>query len=398
MPNTDFTAKLLDLEDSVIENIENSSDTTTIYFSLKRRTLSCPYCSAPTDKIHDYRLSYIKDIPLLGKKLILAYRKRRYHCDCCNKHFQEPFSLVPKHCRITHRLAWYCISFLADKYSVSSAANRNGVSPSFLFRRMKDIRFAKPARLPQVLSIDEFRGNAGGQKFQGILTDPVHHKVFDILSNRSQASLINYFKGFPNRKEVTHFVMDMNYVYRDIAETFFPNASIVIDRFHYVRYVTWALENVRKRIQKSMHPSRRKYFKRSRKLLLSRFGRLNEESRLALEVMLSQSNDLAIAYHLKEKFYEFLASKDRTEASRRLHFFILAAQASALKEFIPVLTMLGNWTNYILNSFECPYTNGFTEGTNNAIKVIKRNAFGYRNFENFRNRILLALSENNRKE
>ena len=257
---------------------------------------------------------------------------------------------------------------------------------------MKDIRFSTPDRLPHVLSIDEFRGNAGGQKFQGIITDPVKHKVFDILPSRSQASLITYFKAFSNRKEVKYFVMDMNYSYRELAEIFFPNATIVIDRFHYVRYVTWALENVRKRIQKTMHPSKRKYFKRSRKILLSHYSKLNEESKQALEVMLLQSNELAVAYHLKEKFYEFLESEDRNEASKRLHFFILAAQASNIKEFVPVLTMLGNWTKYILNSFECPYTNGFTEGINNSIKVIKRNAFGYRNFENFRNRIMLALS------
>jgi transposase len=114
---------------------------------------------------------------------------------------------------------------------------------------------------------------------------------------------------------------------------------------------------------------------------------LNEESKQSLEIMLMQSNDLAVAYHLKEKFYEFLDSKDRNEV-KRLNFFMLAAQSSQLKEFEPVLTMLGNWTKYILNSFDCPYTNGFTEGTNNAIKVIKRNGFGFRNFENFKNRIL----------
>ena len=92
-------------------------------------------------------------------------------------------------------------------------------------------------------------------------------------------------------------------------KTFFPNATIVIDRFHVVRYVTWALENVRKRIQKEMLPFKRKYFKRSRR---------------------------------------------------------------------------------ILNAFDFPYSNGFTEGTNNKIKVIKRKAYGFRNFENFRNRILMT--------
>jgi transposase len=87
-----------------------------------------------------------------------------------------------------------------------------------------------------------------------------------------------------------------------------------------------------------------------------------------------------------------MASKTRDEASHKLKFFILATQASNLKEFDACLTMLGNWSKYILNAFDCKYSNGYTEGTNNAIKVIKRNAFGYRNFENFRNRIFLSLT------
>ncbi len=184
--------------------------------------------------------------------------------------------------------------------------------------------------------------------------------------------------------------MDMNYAYREIAETFFPNAKIVIDKFHVVRYVTWALENVRKRVQKEMNPDRRKYFKRSRRLLLTHKEKLKEDSLEALAVMLSLSEDLATAYHLKECFYDFMSSSNRTEAEKNLRKFILATEVSDLSEFKATLTMLSNWSKYILNAFDCKYTNGFTEGTNNKIKVIKRNAFGYRNFDNFRNRILLS--------
>ena len=157
-----------------------------------------------------------------------------------------------------------------------------------------------------------------------------------------------------------------------------------------VRYITWALENVRKRIQKDMPPSKRKYFKRSRRISLSHYWKLNDESKQALEVMLMQSNDLAVAYYLKEQFYDFMESKNRDEAYRKLRKFILSVQASELEEFNATLTMLSNWVKYILNAFDCPYSNGFTEGTNNKIKVIKRNAYGYRNFENFRNRILMT--------
>ena len=187
--------------------------------------------------------------------------------------------------------------------------------------------------------------------------------------------------------------MDMNRVYLDLAQTYLPNAIIVIDKFHVVRYASWALENVRKRVQRELHPAERKYFKRSRRLLLTRKSKLKPESLDALAIMLQYSTDLATAYYLKELFYAFISSKNRQEATQNLEKFIFTAEVSELREFDACLTMLSNWKPYILNAFDCSYTNGYTEGTNNAIKVIKRNAFGYQNFHNFRNRIFLALTE-----
>lgn len=392
MPTSNFIAKLFELEDILLNDIYTTNEEVHVFFSLQRKEHCCPFCGALTDKVHDYRSSIIKDLPFMGKKTFLHYRKRRYHCPCCNKHFYESFPLLPKFCRITTRLAFYSIHLLRNRQSVRSVSSLLGVSDSFIFRRMKDIRFPKPSVLPEVLSIDEFRGNAGGQKFQAILTNAKDHRLFDILPSRSQTDLMLYFQSFPNKKQVKYFVTDMNAIYKDLARQYFPNATIVIDKFHVVRYVTWALENVRKRIQKEMHPSKRKYFKRSRKLLLTHKNKLSEDALDALELMLLQSSDLATAYHLKELFYDFMDSNSREEASHKLKFFILAAQTSNLKEFQSCLTMLGNWSKFILNAFECTYTNGYTEGTNNAIKVIKRNAFGYRNFENFRNRIFLSLT------
>ena len=392
MPINNSIAKLFELEDIILKDVYSTNEEVHVFFSLQRKVHTCPFCNALTDKVHDYRTSVIKDLPFMGKKCFLHYHKRRYHCPCCNKHFYENFPLLPKYCRITTRLAFYSIHLLGNRQSVRSVASLLGISDSFIFRRMKDISYPKPSQLPEVLSIDEFRGNAGGQKFQAILTDAKNHKLFDILPTRSQTDLMLYLQSFPNKKQVKYFVTDMNTVYKDLAREYFPNATIVIDKFHVVRYVTWALENVRKRIQKELHPSKRKYFKRSRKLLLTHKNKLKEESLDALELMLLQSSDLAVAYHLKELFYAFMESKTKDEAAKKLKFFILAAQTSNLKEFHACLTMLGNWSKYILNAFDCKYTNGYTEGTNNAIKVIKRNAFGYRNFDNFRNRIFLSLT------
>ena len=97
---------------------------------------------------------------------------------------------------------------------------------------MHDLSFPKPTHLPTVLSIDEFKGNAGGQKFQAILTDSAHHKALDILPSRTQVQIAEYLRSFSNRKQVKYFIMDINKVYLDIGLTYFPNATIVIDKFH----------------------------------------------------------------------------------------------------------------------------------------------------------------------
>ena len=75
-------------------------------------------------------------------------------------------------------------------------------------------------------------------------------------------------------------------------------------------------------------------------------------------------------------------------AKDKLSKWVLLAENSGLKSFGDCAKTMQNWSTGILNSFDCPYTNGFTEGVNNKIKVIKRNAYGYRNFERFRKRIL----------
>ena len=86
--------------------------------------------------------------------------------------------------------------------------------------------------------------------------------------------------------------MDMNQGYRDIAKIFLSNAKIVIDRLHVVRYCTWAMDNVRRDIQKSLLPATRKYFKRSRKLLTARRNTLSDEDKAAVDVMLNFSEKL----------------------------------------------------------------------------------------------------------
>jgi len=392
MLQTHLIAELLDMEAFDFEGVEQDEKQIVLNVRMKRRTQECPVCRTPCDQVHDYRLQRVKDSPIQGKMVVWQYRKRRYRCRCCGKRFYEGNYLLPKRHRITNRLAALGIDQLRKKQSRKEIADALGVSESSVGRWMNLLEFGKPSRLPKVLSIDEFRGNTEYGKFQCILTDPVHKRIVDVLPTRYHAQIYEYLRAFPNRNQVQYFVMDMNREYLDIAKKLLPNANIVIDRFHVVRYCTWALENVRKRVQKRLLPEQRKYFKRSRKLLLAHMGVLSAENKAAVERMLLIDRDLREAYLLKEVFYRFMASKDSAGAKRRLREFRLHACLTELPEFQVCLTMLQNWEPYILNAFDCSYSNGFTEGVNNKIKVLKRIAFGYRSFKNFRTRILCTTN------
>ena len=183
-----------------------------------------------------------------------------------------------------------------------------------------------------------------------------------------------------------------NSPYRDVAKAFFPNAKIIIDRFHVVRYCTEVMDNVRRSFQKTLPDDQKKYFKRSRKLLLAHRDRLTEEDRTAVDVMLRFSEKLLQAYALKEAFYDFMAASSRAEADRKLDFCLDSCDLLNLPECNACRRMLVNWRPYILNAFDVRLSNGFTEACNNAIKTLKRVAFGFRNFASFRARILLAAN------
>ena len=386
----DYTTKLLDMEHMNITGMEANETSILLHVDMKRRPTPCPRCGMLTDVVHDYRTQLVKDSPVQGRTVYWRYRKRRYRCKSCGKRFIEKNWLIPKWHRLTNRLALQVIGRLSEKVSRKDIAGEFRVSESTVCRWMNLTEYGKPTKLPEVLSIDEFRGNAGGEKFQCILTAPEQKKILDILPDCREPHIYEYLKRFSNREDVRYFVTDMRKEYISMAKHLFPNARIVIDKFHVARYCTWALENVRKRVQKSLDPDERKYFKRSRTLLLKHMSALSPGGKEAVIRMLRFRKDLADAYLLKEKFYAFMDSKDSDEARKRLHEFGLFSAATDLPEFEPLMSVLRNWSKYILNSFDCRYSNGFTEGCNNKVKVLKRIAFGYRSFANLRQRILLT--------
>lgn len=386
----DYTQELTGLQDIILENVERTDKLTILHIKMKRKLTKCPCCGELTDTVHDYRKQLVKDIPAFGNNVVLSINKRRYRCPHCNKRFIEDISFLPKYYRMTNRLSMYILDKLGEDRSFSSVAREVHLSVSTVIRVFDIVSYIAPKSLPSVIAIDEFKGNTGYEKYQAILTNPQTGEILDILPTRNSSYLIEYLKKYTpeERSNVKYFISDMWKPYTDLASVYFKSAMQIIDKYHFVRQCVWAFENVRIREQKKYSKQCRKLFKNTKRILTKRYSKLKDEEKQRLNAVLYISQELLAAYRLKEDFYKILDCEDREIAKQMMSEWVLDAQNSGLTEYEKCADTMINWRIGILNSFTVPYTNGFTEGCNNRIKVIKRVSYGYRNFRRFRNRIL----------
>ena len=387
MLTKDYTAKFLNLEDIIITNVENISDQLHIYIELPRSKHICPCCGAETDCIHDYRMQIIKDVPL-ARDTFLHLRKRRYRCSC-GKRFFEKNTFLPRYYRVTSRLFAEIIFSFKKVVSAKEIGCRFNVSAVTAMRYFNYFN-KKLTELPEIISLDEFKGNSGGQKYNSIIVDPKEKVVLDILPNRFESDLVRYFSQFSNRNNVKYFICDMNPHFREVARTCFPQATIVADKYHVIRQVYWAMEKVRKNEQNKLPKQHRIYFKKSRNLLMKQIEKLTPEEMDRLALMFEIAPRLADAYRIKNEFLTVIRSKSVTEGKQKLLDWLFSVEVMDLPEFHDCTKAYHNWFQEIINSMDVPWTNGYIEGCNNKTKVLKRVSYGMRNFNNFRKRILFC--------
>lgn len=180
--------------------------------------------------------------------------------------------------------------------------------------------------------------------------------------------------------------------YAELARTFFPNAKIIVNKYHFIRLVTCAIENVRKWLQKSMPAYLRKYHKRSHKLIPTRYKKLKDENKQARDLTLQYNDDLRLAHMMKEWFYDISQIKSYRKQQQEFDDWISNARGCGIKEFQKHAKTFQSWRKEILNAFKYGIINGVTEGFNNKIKVLKRSSYGIRNFNRFRTRIFQCTS------
>lgn len=363
----------------------------------------CLDCQGQMAKYDFQKESKIPYLECAGYKTLIRLRKRRFRCKVCGKMAVAETSLVKKNHQISTIVNQKITQKLIEKVPMTAIAESLSVSTSTVIRKLKEFEVKSDLNhLPEHMSWDEYSFKKGKMSF--IAQDYDTRKIVAILDGRTQATIRNHFLRYSRqvRSRVKVITMDMFSPYYDIARKLFPSAKIVLDRFHIVQHLSQAMNHLRIQIMNQFdrrsheYKALKRYWKLiqqdSRKLSDKRFYRPTFRSHLTnkevLEKLLSYFQELRQHYNLYQLLL-FHFQEKQTE-----HFFSLIEETTSSVNpiFQTVFKTFSKDKDKIMNALELPYSNAKLEATNNLIKLIKRNAFGFRNFDNFKTRILIALN------
>jgi transposase len=339
----------------------------------------------------------VRDLAISGRPVVLRWRKRRWRCTYCHSSWTEVHLQIPPRARMTLRFKEQLASQAAAQGNFSQVAAQEAVSYDTVARAHKAradlVRQRRSRPAPKVISIDE-AAMRKGQNYNTVISDVLARYVVDTVEGRGEKQLVRWFSSLDEevREGIEVVVMDLWDPYRAIIARALPHAVRVADKFHVIRMGNLALDRVRARCQgrgtkrKTGWP-RRLFECRFALLRSSENARPDDAERLA--VIFDVFPEVHQAWRLKEGLREVYEERDPLDAAVALDLWLQLVDRAGIPEFNKLAATVRRWRDEILNHFTYRMTNAYAEGVTNRIKVIKRQAYGFRSFTNFQDRILV---------
>jgi transposase len=352
---------------------------------------ACPGCGGYHHRIKDRITRWLRheSIGVRNCYLVLTLRKR--HCQDCSRYFRESVPGLLPYKRSTEAFRREIFYAHKDGISQEQLKRRRKIGTATVERWFHELLDRKHREFanrlcPRVLGIDEkFFSKKEG--YATTFADLGKHRVFDVALGRSEASLHKALHRMRGRDRVQVVCMDLSSTYRSIVRRYFPNALIVADRFHVVRLVIHHLLEVWKQID----PVGRK----NRGLLsLMRRGeeKLSMEQKEKLQAYFEEHPGLAQVYEAKTRLHALLRVKTQTKKMCRrwvkeLFYWIEQLRQTPFESSLTLARTLESWSAEIGRMWRFTKSNGITEGLHTKMELIKRRAYGFKNFENYRLRV-----------
>jgi transposase len=331
-------------------------------------------------------------------RIYVGFEVRRVECRSCGKVKRERLEFLADNPFYTKRFAYYvgrrCRSATIKDIAAELKLDWHAVKE--LEKQYMGAQLAKAGRPgPKVIGIDEV-SISKRHTYRIVVSDLVRHRpIWFGGEDRSQASMGQFYEWLGNRKSqrIGLAVMDMWKPFRNATRACAPNAAILFDKFHVLRHLGEALDKVRKSEYARLSGHQRRYIKGQKYTLLSRWDNLTLESRQALKTLLAANKRINTAYLLKESFGQLWSYEREGWARRFFENWRASLRWQRLKPYEKFAEMIDrHWDGIAAYCKpEKKVSLGFVEGLNNKIRVIQRRAYGLRDEEYLRLKILTCM-------
>lgn len=400
---------LIQLQDVTVSNYHISEDNVLVLSLCPTKSKQpCPCCHTQTFVIckgSRQKLRQVRHLRCFNRETILLIPMKRLFCKQCEVSFTYQYAFLTGKTRYTNDykrelskpLVGTTVKQLTDTFKVPYSTGERFIKqhlahliPSI----QRKVIAAAQGSTRLILGIDDFAIRKGHTYNTGF-HDLRNGNLLTLVMGRTYQTLIQNQGLVKQLKELKPYavVMDLARSYHKFVAEVFPDAIRIADRFHVNRYLTDALQAVRRRISLSLTPESRKYLKRNKNLIGKRYDSLSEKEERKLGKLLSYSKELTEVYAIKESLINWYELSDETNSYRRLIQWIARAKALNIPELTEALKPFENWTEEISNHHKCRYTNGSVEGQNNQIKTLIRRSYFLPNRMIYENRIFLECNE-----
>jgi len=322
---------------------------------------------------------------------VLEVEARRSKCRSCGRQSRQRLPGILPCQRASESFQKAIYQQHLDGINRSRLGRREAIGAATVeryFRRGLQRQFKEwhPPRCPSVLGIDEhfFTRRKG---YATTLCDLRHRKIYDVVLGRSEAALEAYLTRLEGKAEVRVVCMDLASVYRSLVRQHFPNARIVADRFHVIRIINHHFLACWRELDPlgSKHRGLLSLMRRHR-------HNLKPEQQVRLAAYLARWPVLELIYRFKQRLCYLLLKKHRTrrQCEPLAHRFLCAIyqlRQAGLPQLVQLGETLHAWKQEIGAMWRFTRNNGITEGFHNKMELITRQAYGFRNFENYRLRV-----------
>jgi transposase len=327
---------------------------------------------------------------------MMDLRVHKSRCLDCGRSFRQQLPGVQPCQRASESFQQMVYQQHLDGINRSCLGRRKGIGAAtvqryFLRHLQRRARQDHPPVCPQVLGIDEhfFTRKKG---YATTFCDLKNHRIYDVTLGRSEAALESYFLRLEGKERVRIVCMDLAVVYRSIVHKQFPKAVIVADRFHVIRLVNHHFLACWREIDPTGSKNRGLI-----SLMRRHRHNLKPEQQVRLLAYLAERPTLDLIYRFKQRLCYLLLKKHKTrrQCQKLIPRFLRAVvelRQSGLAQLVVLGDTLHSWSEEIARMWRFTRSNGITEGFHNKMETLSRQAYGFRNFENYRLRVKVLCS------